>query len=107
MWHGKDEDLSELDEVWHELVLNGIGGCTIAEAQEHISYVEFRQWVQYRRKRGTLNMGRRIERGAALLAVLYRNAHLGKGQQPYSIWDFMPNEEEPEITLDKAMEQWK
>ena len=88
------------------MVLNGIGGRTIAEAQETLSFAEFQTWCQYRRKRGTLNVGRRIERGAALLAVLYRNAHLGKGQNPYTIWDFMPHEEEPELTIDD-LKRWE
>ena len=30
---GKDEELTELDEIWHELVLSGIGGSTIAQAK--------------------------------------------------------------------------
>jgi hypothetical protein len=48
-----------------------------------------------------------VERGAALLATMYQNAHMKKGSQPASIYDFMPNEEEPEMTLEQAMEQWK
>ena len=36
--------------MWHELVLCGIGGRTIAEAQQRLSYTEFFAWVRYRRK---------------------------------------------------------
>lgn len=39
--------LTPADEVWHELVLNGIGGCTIREAKERIDYDEYRAWVAY------------------------------------------------------------
>ena len=42
-----DEKLTPADEVWHELVLNGIGGCTIREAKERIDYDEYRAWVAY------------------------------------------------------------
>ena len=76
----------------------GIGGRTIAEAQQRISYPEFVRWAQYRSKRGSLNQGLRIERGSALLATLFANAHSKEGG--YKIYDFMPHDEEPELTLD-------
>ena len=91
--------------MWHELVLNGIGGRTIAEAQERISYPEFLQWVIYRRKRGSLNLGRRVEHGSALLATLYSNSKSKNGG--HKIHDFMPHEDEPAVSLEKAMETWQ
>ena len=47
--------------MWHELVLCGIGGRTIAEAQTRLSYEEFCRWASYRALRGLLNPGLRIE----------------------------------------------
>lgn len=91
--------------MWHELVLNGIGGRTIAEAQERISYPEFLQWVTYRRKRGTLNLGMRVEHGSALLAALYANSKSKNGG--HKVIDFMPHQEEAPISLDDAMEKWR
>ena len=76
----------------------GIGGRTIAEAQQRISYPEFVRWAQYRSKRGSLHTGMRVERAAALLATLFANAHSKEGG--YKIYDFMPHDEEPELTLD-------
>ena len=64
-------------------------------------------WAEYRRKRGTLNWGMRIERGAALLASIYINSKLKKGSQPYSVHDFMPHAGETEISLEEAMEKWR
>ena len=68
----------------------GIGGSTIAEAQQRISYPEFIRWAQYRSKRGSLNQGLRIERGSALLATMYANVHKGKDAAAYQLHDFAP-----------------
>ncbi|WP_444905100.1 hypothetical protein ACJJIU_10420 [Microbulbifer sp. CnH-101-E] len=86
-------------------MLNGIGGCTIAEAQHRLSYEEVQRWALYRKKRGSLHPGMRIERSSALLATLYANTHRGKGN-PVKITDFMPHEEEPELSLQEAMKSW-
>lgn len=84
--------------------MNGVGGSTIAEAKERLSYPEFLQWVKYRRKRGSLNLGMRVERGSALLATLYANSHSKRGG--YKVYDFTPHDEEPPITLDQAKDTW-
>lgn len=78
--------------------MNGIGGRTIAEAQHRLSYQEFIQWARYRRKRGSLNVGMRVERGAGLLAALYANSNSKNGG--YTISDFSPHEDQPVLTLD-------
>lgn len=87
------------------MVLAGVGGRTIAEAQERISFSEFQQWIKYRKKRGSLNIGMRVERGAALLATLFANSKSKNGG--YRLYDFMPHEEEPPIPLEQAMESWQ
>lgn len=90
--------------MWHELVLCGIGGRTIEEAQHRLSYKEFISWVAYRKKRGSLHTGMRVERGSALLATLYADVHSKHGG--HKITDFMPHGSEPPIPLEEAMEQW-
>lgn len=85
----------------------GIGGRTIAEAQQRLSYAEVQQWVAYRAKRGTLHPGLRQDRAAGLLATLYANAHRQKDAQPYQLWAFLPHEEPPPLTLEQAMAQWR
>ncbi|MDI3356983.1 hypothetical protein MO767_21910 [Pseudomonas sp. UYIF39] len=79
-------------------------GSTIAEAKERLSLAEFRSWVRYRQKRGSLNWGMRIERGTAMLAALYANSKSAKGG--FKIHDFMPHESEQPLTLEQAMETW-
>ncbi|EPH0529390.1 phage tail assembly protein T [Pseudomonas aeruginosa] len=83
----------------------GIGGRTIAEAQERLSYPEFLSWCKFRSKRGSLHLGMRIERGSALLATLYANSHSKDGG--YKIYDFMLHEKEPAISLDAAIDTWR
>lgn len=84
----------------------GVGGRTIAEAQQRISYVEFCQWSQYRAKRGSLNLGLRVERGSALLATMYANAHRSKHAAAFQLHDFAPHHDQPVITLEEAMKTW-
>lgn len=85
----------------------GIGGRTVAEAQQRISYAEFCRWAAYRRKRGSLNLGMRIEYGSALLATLYANVHRKKDSDPKTLFDFMPHQDAPPLTLEQAMEAWQ
>lgn len=87
--------------------MNGIGGRTIAEAQERISTAEYETWLRYRAKRGTLNLGMRVEWGASMLAALYANSHRGKSTPAYRQHDFAPHMDAPGISLEQAMEQWQ
>lgn len=91
--------------MWHELVLHGIGGRTIAEAKRTLSWVEAQQHLAYIRRRGSLNLGTRIEAGFALLAWLIANKPVAYGMRDgkplgitkkadgtlYTIRDFMPH----------------
>ena len=87
-------------------MLCGIGGKTIEEAQRRLTISEFNRWVEYRNKRGTLNLGRRIERAAAL-TVYHSTQRKKTSGEDWSLWDFMPHEEEPELSLDSAMAHWE
>ncbi|WKT59104.1 hypothetical protein Q2E61_09205 [Microbulbifer thermotolerans] len=83
-------------------MLNGIGGNTIEEAQQRLSLVEVQRWAAYRRKRGSLHWGMRIERSIALLAKIYVDAHRRKGAPPVSLYEFTPHDDEPELTFEQA-----
>lgn len=76
-------------------MLNGIGGSTIEEAKERLTHAEFVSWYAYIKKRGSLNLGSRIEHGFAMLAHVTNNSMGGKSK----FEDFVPKrEEEPEKT---------
>jgi hypothetical protein len=85
-------------------VLCGIGGRTIAEAKERVSFAEFMSWARYRNRRGSLNLGMRIERGTAMLAAMYANAHSKDGG--FKFHDFAPHHDAPPISLEQAMKDW-
>ncbi|WP_138436513.1 phage tail assembly protein T [Marinobacter shengliensis] len=87
--------------------MNGVGGNTIAKAQETITYKEFIQWAKYRNRRGSLNIGMRTERSGALIATVLANLHRKKGSEPVSFFKFAPHHDEPVMTLEEAMESWR
>ena len=86
--------------------MHGIGGRTIAEAKDRISYSEFRVWAAYRQRRGSLNTGLRVEHGMAMLASLYVNARRKEHSPPVDLFDFAPHFDRPEATLEEAMAAW-
>ncbi|MCK2183503.1 phage tail assembly protein T [Halomonas getboli] len=97
--------------MWHELVLAGVGGRTIAEAQQNLSIVEFYSWLAYRRKRGGLNLGMRFEQGAATICSLLAQANWKKTDgTDWTAADFMPHltddEADPPIDHEEAMRRW-
>lgn len=69
--------------------------------------MEFNKWVAYRRKRGSLNLGMRFESGAAMIASLTANINRKKDSQPFSFYDFAPNHDQPQLSLEQAMESWQ
>ena len=76
-------------------MLSGIGGKTIAEAKANMTQAEAIQWSAYRRRRGSLHTGRRLEVGfGQVLEAIYR----AMGSKDISAKDFMPHEfpREPE-----------
>jgi hypothetical protein len=75
--------------VWHELVLHGIGGSTVEEAQGTLTSAEFLSWSKFMRKRGSLNLADRIDAGFAMLAHVICAMH-GKKTK---IEDFIPKRE--------------
>lgn len=80
-------------------MLNGVGGASVAEAKERLTYAEALQWQAYIEKRGTLNLGLRLEVGFALIAWCINQAMGGKAEMR----DFMPHLDEPEATLTDVM----
>lgn len=89
------------------MVSHGIGGCTVEEAKERISYDEYLSWCAYVRKRGTLNLGMRVEAGFALLATMVNRATGGQAKME----DFMPHadklEDQQQATLHNVFSMLK
>lgn len=86
--------------------MNGIGGRTIAEAQERMSLREFQVWVKYRNKYGPLNIMMRTEWGSALVASVLANINKAKNSPLYKVSDFAPHITEASVSLEDAMKNW-
>lgn len=86
--------------------MNGIGGRTIAEAQERMSLREFQMWVKYRNKYGPLNIMMRSEWGTSLVASVLANINKSKNSPPFKISDFAPHINEVSVSLEEAMKTW-
>ena len=67
----------------------GLGGRSIAEWQATLTLDEVATWQAYITKRGSLNLGRRIEAGAALQGFMTNRAAGGK----VKLLDLMPHEQ--------------
>ena len=85
-----------MDELACELVQAGIGGRTIAELYQSMTMDEMGTWMAYREKHGPFNQSKRMERGFAMLALLYTQTHSKKGKQA-KLQDFLPYDKPPEI----------
>ena len=82
------------------MVLNGVGGRTIAEAKQSMTSNEVYQWAAFRNKRGSLFVGRRIEQGFGNLMAHYTQFKVGSDVE-VDAFDFMPHENAPELTFEE------
>nr|WP_237673832.1 hypothetical protein [Halomonas profundi] len=48
----------------------------------------------------------RIERAAAMIVSQQANMHRKQGAPAFELSEFMPHADQPELTLDDAMERW-
>jgi len=83
----------------------GVGGRTIAEAKQTISYPEFLQWCRYRNLRGSFNIGMRTDRAIARFSAMYASAH--SKNKSFSISDFSPFDKPQVTSLEEAMKEWR
>lgn len=82
--------------MWHELVLNGIGGRTVAEAKLRMTHDEYLSWLAYMQKRGSLHDGTRLDMAMARLQLQINRAIGGKAEYD----DFLPQYEAQEQAAD-------
>lgn len=86
--------------MFHELVLHGIGGRTVAEAKENLEATEVRRWVAYIRRHGSLNVGSRVAQSCAIVAMVVARS-LG-GSKTAKVEDFMPTFDESGEVVDMS-----
>lgn len=64
--------------------------------------------MKYRRRRGSLHLGMRVEHGIGLLCALLANQNRDpqKRPQPYRPEDFTDHHDDPRDTLVEALASW-
>ncbi|WP_446699044.1 phage tail assembly protein T [Atlantibacter hermannii] len=67
---------------------------------------EYRDWILYRKKFGSLNGMMRTEWAAGLISSVLANVNRGKDSPNFKVTDFTPHINEPAISLDQAMQEW-
>lgn len=87
----------------HDLVAAGIGGRTVAEARERLSWEELQSWMLYVKENGPLSVGQRLDYGLARIMLMLSG--LAGSKTPKQLKDFLPAyytraEEEEELTLE-------
>lgn len=86
-----------------ELALAGIGGKTIHQVKNNLTMLEINQWAEYRHRRGSLNIGRRIEQASAHIIAMNINKGL-KGEDWVEPLEYMPHEDDVEIGFEEQIE---
>jgi hypothetical protein len=81
--------------------MNGIGGRTIAEAQENMSFAEWIVWLKFRGKRGSLHTGMRVEVAFAEFQALWLNTKTQKDAPKLYAQDFAPHMDPRIITAEE------
>lgn len=83
-------------------MLNGVGGRTVFEAKERLTYAEAMDWFAFIRKRGSINQGMRMEGLIAQLSMVLCAAHglKKKGGGDFTMADFMQHAEQPGLTIE-------
>lgn len=81
--------------------MHGIGGRTIAEAQENMSINEFIIWQKFRNKRGSLHTGMRVEESIARFQAMWANTKTSKDAALLHKEDFAPHLDPRVIPLDE------
>ncbi|MGO1375099.1 MAG: hypothetical protein ACTH5M_00410 [Psychrobacter sp.] len=86
----------------YELALNGIGGNTIHQVKSNLTMLEINQWAEYRYRRGSLNVGRRVEQAVANMMAIYIN---GQRTDDYiEPLELMPHEDDIEVGFEAQID---
>lgn len=89
------------------MVLNGIGGRTVDEAKFNLSYVEYLDWAAFINRRGSINLGVRMEQGLAMVCLLLTQGFKIKKNdgQNFTLKDFLPHiaeDHDQELTVESV-----
>lgn len=83
--------------------MNGIGGNTIQQVKTNLTMSEIKQWGEYRRRRGSLNIARRIEQAAANMMAFNYNNKVDKAHWIEPL-ELMPHEDDVIVSFEDQLE---
>ena len=86
----------------YELALNGIGGNTIHQVKSNLTMLEINQWAEYRYRRGSLNVGRRVEQAVANMMAIYINGQ--RADDYIEPLELMPHEDDIEVGFEAQID---
>ena len=84
------------------MALAGIGGNSIESVKANLTAYEVSQWREYRLRRGSLNVGRRVEQSTAHLMAWYHNGKV-KREHWVDALELMPHEDDLIETLEDGL----
>lgn len=67
---------------------------------------EFEVWVRYRAKRGSLNVGTRVEESIARFMAYWTNTKTKEGSPPVYWQQFAPHADDRVMTLQELTAHW-
>ena len=84
------------------MALNGIGGNSLHQVKSNLTLKEIRQWTEYRNRRGSLNIGRRVEQAAANSMAFHYNCKVESEHHIHPI-ELMPNEDDVIVSFEDQL----
>ena len=66
--------------------------------------LEINQWAEYRYRRGSLNVGRRIEQAVANMMAIYINGQ--RTDDFIEALELMPHEDDVEVGFEAQIDDW-
>lgn len=82
----------------------GIGGNSVNEVKNNLTLLEIKQWAEYRYRRGSLNIGRRVEQAAANMMSIYINSNC-KTEDAIDAIELMPHEDDVVLSFEEQIEE--
>lgn len=80
----------------------GIGGNTVDTVKANLTEHEILQWIEYRQRRGSLNVGRRVEQAIGNLMAFYHNGKVSKDKWIEPL-ELMPYEDDVEMSIEDML----
>ena len=87
----------------YELALNGIGGNSVNEVKSNLTRLDILQWAEYRYRRGSLNIGRRVEQAVGNMIAMDINKDR-KSEGWVEPLTFMPHEDDLVVSFEDQIE---